>query len=204
LTRWTLPLLWWRLQYTLWSYYYDFKRKHMRRGRVSLKDHMRAGLALQRAYAAAVPDDDPRRAANQERLDRLSASIAPKRHRVRRPVDGKPVVPLEKEIQTASLDALALRRDVVFVGRFNRGQAVATDDYGKTRYTPFNTVKGFPDIHGLLVGGRAFYIEVKRPPPLYKAPDSDQQKFLDEAQAGGACVGVAYSVEQALAVLPST
>jgi hypothetical protein len=122
--------------------------------------------------------------------------------RVRRPVDGKPSAPLEKEIQTAILEAIALRRDVVFVGRFNRGQAVAQNGDGSTRYTPFNTVPGFPDIHGLLVGGKAFYIEVKRPAPNYEPPSKVQQSFLDEARVGGAHAGVATSVEEALALLP--
>jgi hypothetical protein len=117
-------------------------------------------------------------------------------------VDGQPVVPLEKEIQSAILKAISFRRDVVFVGRFNRGQAVATDGYGKTRYTPFNSVKGFPDIHGLLLGGKAFYIEVKRPPPNYEKPSEDQQRFLDEAKNAGAYAGVAVSVEEAMALLP--
>lgn len=122
--------------------------------------------------------------------------------RVRRPVDGKPAAPLEKEIQTAILEAIALRRDVVFVGRFNRGQAVATNGDGSVRYTPFNTVPGFPDIHGLLLGGRAFYLEVKRPPPNYEPPSKAQQSFLDEARNAGACAGVACSVEEALGLLP--
>lgn len=167
-----------------------------RRGRLSLRD---ARLASKRAldfYAdmAGKPritgPDGP-----------IPIIIAPKRERVKRPYDGQPVVPLEKEIQSAILEALELRSEVVFVGRFNRGQAVNTDG-GVTRYTPFNTVKGFPDIHGLLLGGRAFYIEVKRPPPFYRKPDQDQQDFLDAARLAGACAGVACSVEEANALLP--
>lgn len=134
-------------------------------------------------------------------LPQFKTAVKDYKPRITRPVDGRPAAPLEKEIQTTILDALALRRDVVFVGRFNRGQAVATDARGETRYTPFNSVPGFPDIHGLLVGGRAFYIEVKRPPPNYKKPDDAQQRFLDEAKAGGAAAGVAVSVEEAEAIL---
>lgn len=125
----------------------------------------------------------------------------PKARSVRRPYDGQPVVPLEKEIQKAILQRIALRKDVVFVGRFNRGQALASYN-GETRYTPFNSVPGFPDIHGLLVGGRAFYIEVKRPPPHYEKPSKEQQAFLDAARVGGACAGVACSVEEAMGLLP--
>ncbi len=125
--------------------------------------------------------------------------------RIRRPVDGQPtardLVPLEKEIQRAILDDLELDKRVAFVGRFNRGQAVAMGADGRTRYTAFNSVKGFPDIHGLLIGGRAFYIEVKRPPPCYEKPNDEQQAFLDNAKAAGACAGVATSVEEARALL---
>lgn len=131
----------------------------------------------------------------------LAPELPPMRERVRRPIDGKPVVPLEKDIQKTILAALKLDKRVVFVGRFNRGQAVATDAYGGTRYTPFNSVPGFPDIHGLLIGGRAFYIEVKRPPPFYEKPKPDQRAFIDAAKAGGAAAGVATSVEEAIALL---
>lgn len=168
---------------------------HFRRGRLSKGDFIRRTNAYKRFISGALPED--------KRESYLEKALVqePKRREIRRPVDGERVVPLEKEIQTAILEAIELRKDVVFVGRFNRGQAVATDSHGNTRYTPFNSVPGFPDIHGLLVGGRAFYIEVKRPPPCYKKPDEAQQKFLDEARVGGACAGVATSVEEAIALL---
>lgn len=152
------------------------------------------------------PSEADKKRANNAAFDFLGmpqfkTPVRERQARIRRPVDGKPVVPIEKEIQKTILAALALRRDVVFVGRFNRGQAVATDAYGETRYTPFNSVRGFPDIHGLLIGGRAFYIEVKRPHPNYEKPSPEQQTFLDAAKAGGAAAGVAVSVEEAEAIL---
>lgn len=161
------------------------------RGRPTLRQVQASNNAWDKFYAASS-DSEPR----------AQVPIAPKRAYVRRPVDGRPVEPLEKDIQKAIIEALELRHDVVFVGRFNRGQAVATNGYGKVRYTPFNSVPGFPDIHGLLVGGRAFYIECKRPPPNYEKPKPDQQQFLDAARIGGACAGVATSVEEAMALLP--
>ena len=166
------------------------------RGRPSKRQRIISNNALHQFAAAGAPN--PEKAA--EGLAYFVQPVPEKR--IRRPVDGKPAAPLEQDIKTAILEAIALRRDVVFVGKFNRGQAVATNDYGETRYTPFNSVSGFPDIHGLLVGGRAFYIEVKRPPPHYRKPDDTQQRFLDEARVGGACAGVACSVEEAMALLP--
>lgn len=159
------------------------------RGRTSRRDLILRNNATDRFYAGAAGVDP-----------KFQQTVPPLRQRLKRPVDGQPVVPLEKDIQKTIIAALELRKDVVFVGRFNRGQAVATYN-GETRYTPFNSVKGFPDIHGLLVGGRAFYIEVKRPPPHYEKPDDDQQEFLDAARVGGACAGVATSVEEAEAIL---
>jgi hypothetical protein len=161
------------------------------RGRLSRRDTILRNNAIDRFYAAGAGVEP-----------QFQVPVPAKRARIRRPSDDQPVAPLEKDIQKAIIEAIELRRDVVFVGRFNRGQAVATDTHGETRYTPFNSVPGFPDIHGLLVGGRAFYIEVKRPPPHYRKPDDAQQRFLDEARVGGACAGVACSVDEAMALLP--
>jgi hypothetical protein len=162
------------------------------RGRLTYRQRIERNNAIDRFYASTA-DNEPQ----------FQVTLAPKRERIRRPVDNKPVAPLEKDIQRAILQAIGLRRDVVFVGRFNRGQAVAGNADGSTRYTPFNSVPGFPDIHGLLVGGKAFYIEVKRPPPNYEKPSTTQQDFLDAARTGGAYAGVAVSVEEALALLPT-
>ena len=78
------------------------------RGRKSQRETMRQGLAVQRFYAAALSDDDPRKAENAERLEREAASIAPKRERIRRPVDGKPVRPSEHQEQSAVIKWWAL------------------------------------------------------------------------------------------------
>lgn len=168
------------------------------RGRQSERDRI-LGINAAHRYNAML-SRNPNAMAIAEKLCQPVPEL--RTREVRRPVDDKPVAPLEKEIQKAILQAIELRKDVVFVGRFNRGQAVATNSYGEQRYTPFNSVPGFPDIHGLLVGGKAFYIEVKRPPPNYEKPKPHQQTFLDEARVGGAYAGVATSVEEAMALLP--
>jgi hypothetical protein len=103
-------------------------------------------------------------------------------------------IPLEKDIQKAILAALSARTDIVFFGRFNRGAAISQSSTGQNRYTMFNTVPGFPDIHGMLKGGRAFYIEVKRPGG--KVSD-DQRQFIEKVKRGGGIAGLAYSVDQA-------
>ena len=113
---------------------------------------------------------------------------------VKRAAAGSDGKPLEKHIQKAILEMLRWRKDVVFFGRFNRGQAQSTDAHGQTHYTNFNTVPGFPDIHGMLSAGRAFYIEVKRPGNKATAEQAD---FIAKVQSGGGIAGVCYSVEQA-------
>ena len=105
--------------------------------------------------------------------------------------------PLEKDILRACIRALRAHPRVAFVGRFNRGVMQSTYQ-GRDSYTQFNTVPGFPDIHGMLKGGAAFYIEVKRPG---RKPDDRQAHFLTGIIEYGGTAGVATSVEEALAII---
>ena len=165
----------------------------MRRGRPSLRDTMRAGLAGQRLYAAGVADDDPRKQANTERLDRLAASIAPKRNRIRRPVDGKPALPLEKHVLADVLQALRIDPRVALVDRRQSG-AFMEGDRWITVGTP-----GTLDISGMLVGGYYFEIECKRPG---QKPDERQALRIARIIKGGGISGYATSAKEALALLP--
>ena len=147
-------------------------------------------------------------AANQKAMDgwanvfgkpKVSLGTPPPPVKKRTPKVATPMdVPLEKDIQKAILQYLKLRSDVVFVSRFNSGVAANTDGHGDTRYTRFNTMPGFPDIHGMLKGGHAFYIEVKR---QGGKATPDQQSFIDMVRAGGGKAGVARSIEEAVAIL---
>jgi hypothetical protein len=155
---------------------------------------MRAGLAGQRLYAAGVADDDPRKQANDERLDRLAASIAPKRAaRIRRPVDGKPALPLEKHVLAEVLQALRRDLRVALIDRRQSG-AFMEGDRWITVGTP-----GTLDISGMLVGGRYFEIECKRPG---QKPDERQALRIARIVKGGGISGYATSAEEAIALLP--
>lgn len=165
-----------------------------RRGRLSLKDKMRAGLQAQKLYAAAVPDDDPRRAANQERLDALSASIAPKRAKVLRPVDGKPALPLEKHVLADVLQALRRDPRVAIVDRRQAGAFMEGD-----RYIQVGS-RGTLDISGMMVGGRYFELEVKRPGGK---PKPHQAIRIANIIRNGGISGYVTSAEEALALLPA-
>lgn len=91
----------------------------------------------------------------------------------------------------AILQYLCLRPDVAFAGRFNRGMMEVRGG----RWVQFNTVPGFPDIHGCMHDGRALYIEVKMARGRLTA---DQKSFLDIASAAGALAFVARSVDDVI------
>jgi len=153
------------------------------KGRKSYADTLRENNAADRYYAAMAGVEPLFQAAVKDPVRRA----APK-------PSGEP---LEKDIQKDIMRALHSHPLVAFVGRFNRGTAQHRDG-NVTRYTMFNTVKGFPDVHGMLQGGGAFYIEVKRPGG--KVSD-DQREFLAMVKRNGGRAGVAYSVADALSII---
>ena len=104
----------------------------------------------------------------------------------------------EHDIQRVVMEYLKRHPKVAFVGRFNSGTAQNTDDYGNTRFTRFNSVRGFSDIHGMLKGGRALYVEVKSKTGRATA---DQQLFIDMVTASGGLAFIARSVEDVIAML---
>lgn len=130
------------------------------------------------------------------------APIAPKRERKEShdidAVHRQQALPLEIDIQRAIVDALKRHPKVSFVGRFNRGSAIRTDAKGRGYYTKFNSVPGFPDLHGMLKGGASWYIEVKRPGGV---TTEEQADFLAGIKRDGGLAGIAMSVEDALAIL---
>ena len=161
----------------------------MKRGfKPSLREQMRQSLAAQKWLAAGAPDE--KKAIAAAHLAGMEAGqLPPVRHRAA----PKPSTePTEKEIQSAILDYLRLHPKVAFVGRFNRG-VMQSSYQGRESYVQFNTLRGFPDIHGCLKGGRALYIEVKRPG---RKPTEDQAAFLAKAEAAGALAITATSAEQ--------
>ena len=165
----------------------------LRRGRISLREKMALGLSAQRIYAAGVADDDPRKQTNAERLERLAASIAPKRDRIPMPEDSKPALPLEKHVLSDVLQALRRDARVALVDRRQSGSFMEGD-----RWITVGTA-GTLDISGMLVGGRYFEIECKRPG---KKPDERQALRIARIVKSGGISGYATSAEEALALLP--
>ena len=134
-------------------------------------------LNLARDFLAAASENPRRHEAPRAAVPAKRAAPQP---------SGKP---LESDIQKGILALLATHPKVVFAGRFNRGSVM--DD---KRYVRFNTVPGFPDIHGLLKGGKALYIEVKR--SRTSPVTLEQSSFNIMASNAGAIAIVAWSIEQ--------
>ena len=102
----------------------------IRRGRKTLREHMLGSLTAQRAM---LDPSDPRYAENKARLERYEALVppAPKARALRRPVDGKPVVPLERDVIASITDLLNVHPRVLFAIRINSGSSAYTNAAGK-------------------------------------------------------------------------
>lgn len=159
----------------------------MLRGRLSLRERMERNLRSMEIQS--FTGTNPTIEAMREHL----ASLPPKRDRVRRPVDGKPVTPLEKHVLADVLDALRKDPRVALVERTQSG--LFQDE---RRYIRVGT-PGKLDITGMLVGGAYFEIEVKRPGGK---PDERQQRRIDAIRHNGGIAGCATSAEEAIALLP--
>lgn len=148
------------------------------RGRLTKRERIESNNRLTSFYAAA--------AGVEARL----IPIAPKR--TRRPAghDGRR---LEKHVLADCLQALRSDPRVAFVERQNSGVFREGD-----RYITVGT-RGALDIKGMLIGGRTFEIECKRPG---EQPDERQQNRIEAILRNGGIAGCAHSAEEALALLP--
>lgn len=107
----------------------------------------------------------------------------------RRAPSAKP--PLEKDIQRAICDYLALRR--YFFWRQNTGGLYRE---GRFFSLPKFAKRGVPDII-LIKNGRPYFLEVKRPGTYQSV---DQKQFELEATNAGAVYAVLRSVDDAIAL----
>jgi hypothetical protein len=91
---------------------------------------------------------------------------------------------LEKHVVARIMKALKQQQGVVIRKRHGTAMGVAGD----------------PDLYGS-IGGRHFEIEVKRPDDPGSVPTELQAHRMQEWRAAGALVGIARSVDDALAIL---
>src|SRR5882762_965019 len=154
------------------------------RGRLSPRDQKIAVNKALDLWAATSANPMP---------DGIRNEIPPKRVKVRRPVDGKPAAPLEREVLADILQALRNDPRVWICDRTQSGMFQDGE-----RFIRVGT-KGKLDITLMLKGGAYGEIEVKRPGAK---PDERQWRRIYHIRAGGGFAGYAGNTDEALALLP--
>ena len=112
-----------------------------------------------------------------------------------------PVVPSEHDVQTSILALLRRHPKIAKAIRYNSGTfRLAGAHWQSDRWFRANDCPGHSDIAGVLKGGRAFYLEVKRPGKSSKPGDA-QDTFLTEMAFAGALAAEVSSVAQVIQLL---
>ena len=112
-----------------------------------------------------------------------------------------PVVPSEHDVQVSILGLLRKHPKVAKAIRYNAGTFRLAGSQGSPdRWFRANDCVGHSDIAGVLKGGRAFYLEVKKPGKSSKPGDA-QDTFLTEMAFAGALAAEVSSVEQVIKLL---
>lgn len=153
-----------------------------KRGRRTKREEIESHNATHRFYAGAT-DKEPM----------IQLPVPPKRERIKRPADGRPVYPLEKEVLSDVLQALRNDPRIHIVDRRQSGVFQDGDRFIRVGQ------RGVLDISGMLRGGRYFEIECKR---QGEKPDERQQARIEHVLKGGGVSGYCWSVETALALIP--
>lgn len=156
------------------------------RGRRTKREEIQLRNATHAFYARAAPNAE--RAA--EGLRKFTQAVP----RKRRPAVRDPSKRYEADVLRDILSALRKHPRVARVER--RQSGVFRDG---ERWIGVGR-RGDPDITGILKGGRAFAIEVKRPG---EEPNELQARRLEEIKAAGGVAGCAHSVEEAHAIVDS-
>ena len=112
-----------------------------------------------------------------------------------------PVVPSEHDVQVSILALLRRHPKVAKAIRYNAGSFRLAGAHGAPdRWFKANDCPGHSDIGGVLKGGRAFYLEVKKPGKSSKPGDA-QDTFLTEMAFAGALAAEVSSVDQVIKLL---
>lgn len=117
-----------------------------------------------------------------------------------RPMSAAPVSlprPLERDIQAACLECLAVHPAVAWAHRFNTGVARYEDASGDDRIVRF-AFKGCSDILGQMKDGRFLAVECKR---IGEHPTPEQTAFLLQVHRANGLAFVARSVDDVLRAL---
>lgn len=157
------------------------------RGRRSRRDQIVATNAALSYLANSSLRPDAK-----ERLASVLQPVPPKRSKIRRPVDGKPVVPLEREVLAEALKLLRLHPRVAFADRQQSGLFQDGERYIRVG------APGKLDVIGMLKGGRYFELEAKR---QGEKPDGRQALRIEFVRDHGGISGYFTSAEEALALI---
>lgn len=160
------------------------------RGRLSPREE-RAQINASHSYIASLCTD-PKKAA--EYRDKFVKELPPKRHKVKRPVDGKPAAPYERDVLVQIIKSL--RRDPR-VSRVERNQSGVFRE--GSRFIRVGT-PGKLDLTVYLRSGAYAEIEVKR--DAKTKPDAHQLERIAAIKRDGGIAGWAWSAESALAIIP--
>lgn len=139
-----------------------------------------------------------------EVAEKLVTHLPPKRDRVKRPVDGRPAVPLESAVNDDIYDAFK-HHPAVKLYRNNRGVAqygnqlvrYGVGPKGGADWIGYVSVVITPEMVGTKIAQFAA-VEAKRPG---EKADENQQTFIDGVKAAGGKAGVATSAAEAKAIL---
>lgn len=148
-------------------------------GRKPLRERLEDNHRLQSFYASAFGKPPP------PPLD-----LKPKQKRRAAGFDGRR---LERHVLADCLEALRKDPRVAMVERQQSGVFREGDRFIKVG------TRGALDIKGMLIGGRTFEIECKRPG---ERPDPRQAERIEAIRRNGGIAGFATSAEEALALLP--
>ena len=111
------------------------------------------------------------------------------------------LVPTEHDVQSSILSLLRKHPKVAKAIRYNAGTFRLPGAHGeRDRWFKANDCPGHSDIAGVLKGGRAFYLEVKRPGAAIKPGDA-QDIFLVQMASAGALAAEVSSVDQVIQLL---
>jgi hypothetical protein len=106
------------------------------------------------------------------------------------PTGGRIQLPTtESEVLRGILGYLSAMRIIAW--RQNTGAVKTPGTTGRDRFVRYG-FPGLPDVIGVLPGGRALFIEVKKPGGRVRP---EQRAFLDAATRAGAVAFVAYSMD---------
>lgn len=144
--------------------------------------------------AQAVSDFYADSAGKPRMQSALLAKLPPKRHRIVRPVDGRPAMPLERDVLLQIIKALRADPRVARVERNQSGVFREGNRFIRVG------VKGKLDLTVYLKSGRFAEIEVKRSEKV--KPEVHQVARIQEIKREGGIAGWAWSAESALALLP--